>query len=162
MNSRGNYDVLLAAMARGSGLLRDAHVRRCCNGPLPDLSVLSAADAHQEWSVPGGSSPLGAARRRRRATEGEAVRLPRVGRPTIGEQRKSSPPASSRRSPRTGVRHPTLLTSPRWRTAQPRFCQFCRVPAARTTGHDLVCSLHWGAPPWISRSAGFITTRTAV
>jgi hypothetical protein len=22
---------------------------------------------------------------------------------------------------------PTLLTSPRWRTAQPRFCQFCRV-----------------------------------
>jgi hypothetical protein len=25
---------------------------------------------------------------------------------------------------------PTFLTSARWRTAQPRFCLFCRIPAA--------------------------------
>lgn len=31
---------------------------------------------------------------------------------------------------RKGVLLPTFLTSTPWRTAQPRFCQFCRAPAA--------------------------------
>jgi hypothetical protein len=55
----------------------------------------------------------------------------RVGRPTIGKQRKSKQVKSARvvkTLPRKGVLLPTLLTSPRWRTAQPRFCQFCRLP----------------------------------
>ena len=30
------------------------------------------------------------------------------------------------------------------------------------TGHDLVCSPHWCASPWISRSAASITTRAAL
>jgi hypothetical protein len=31
-------------------------------------------------------------------------------------------------APAQGVLLPTLLTSPRWRTAQPRFCEFWRGP----------------------------------
>jgi hypothetical protein len=53
------------------------------------LSAFSAADAHHGWSLPGGSSPLGAARRHRRATDGEGVRHPAVRSPTIGKQRES-------------------------------------------------------------------------
>ncbi len=36
--------------------------------------------------------------------------------------------------PRKGVLLPTFLTLARWRTAQPRFCQSCRVPAAPDDG----------------------------
>ena len=55
----------------------------------------------------------------------------RFGSPSIGKQRKSKPFKSARvvkTLPRKGVLRPTLLTSPRWRTAQPRFCQVCRLP----------------------------------
>ncbi len=61
----------------------------------------------------------------------------RFGNPTIGKQRKSKQVKSARvvkTLPRTGVLLPTFLTSARWRTAQPRFCQFCRVPAAPDDG----------------------------
>jgi len=82
MNRRGNDGVLLPAMCRGPCLLRDAPVRRCCNRPLPDLSGLSAADAHHEWSLPDGSSPLGAARRRRKEHQrAKQVRHPAVRQP---------------------------------------------------------------------------------
>jgi len=43
--------------------------------------VCSAADARHEGSLPSGSRPLGAARRYRRASEGEAVRHPAVRQP---------------------------------------------------------------------------------
>jgi hypothetical protein len=63
---------------------------------------------------------------------GESV-TQRFGNPTIGKQRKSKQFKSARvvkTLPRTGVLLPTFLTSARWRTAHPRFCRFCRTPAA--------------------------------
>jgi hypothetical protein len=57
---------------------------------------------------------------------------PRSG--SSGSRNRSSPPASSRQVPRTGILLPTFLTSARWRTAHPRFCQFWRVPSAPDDG----------------------------
>ena len=90
----------------------------------------------------------------------------RFGNPTIGTQRKSKQFKSARvvkTLPRTGVLLPTFLTSARWRTAHPRgSVSFGGYRLPRMTGHDLVCSLHWRASPWISRRAGSITNRTAL
>ncbi len=68
-------------------------------------------------------------------------RLPRVTQP------RRMPPTSPTLP--HGLTSITFVPTVPWRTAQSRFCQFCRVPAG-----------HWCASPWISRSAGSITTRT--
>jgi hypothetical protein len=67
-------------MYRGPCLLSDVHVR-WCSGHCRILLVCSAADARHEGSLPSGSSPLGAVRRQRRATGGEAVRHPAIRQP---------------------------------------------------------------------------------
>ena len=89
----------------------------------------------------------------------------RFGNPTIEKQRKSKQFKSARAVktlPRTGVLLPTFLTSARGAQPNRGSVSFVGYPLPRMTGHDLVCSLHWYASPWISRSAGSITTRTAV
>jgi hypothetical protein len=80
----------------------------------------------------------------------EAIRAPDGGRPTVRfriNPRLLAGPAWPI-AQRSSGGFPTLLTSPRWRTAQPRFCQFGRVPAVP---HD-----------WSGLVFGSITTRTAV
>ena len=88
-------------------------------------------------AYPSGSSrsaPRGAAEEQQRAKQSVTQRF---GNPTIGKQRKSKQFKSARvvkTLPRTGVLLPTFLTSARWRTAHPRFCEFCRVPSAPDDG----------------------------
>ena len=83
-----------------------------------------------------------------------AVRHPAVRQPHDWEQRKSKQFKSARvvkTLPRTGVLLPTFLTSARGAQPNRGSVSFVGYPLART-----------GASPWISRSAGSITTRTAV